>query len=127
MKRERGLRIKTSTIPNAGLGLYTSRIFDNNALIDSYYNGCVQETKQAIHDRYGDEVATYVWCGNKQNCRDAKSTQSNYVRYSNSCTNPNDPRDCNAIINNVGNLRALRLLEPNEEILVDYGAEYLYE
>jgi len=122
-----GLRIKKSTIPNAGLGLYTTKARANNEKLDNYKIGTVRETKQDIDRRYGDGLGQYVWCQNAKNCFDASSTQSNHVRFSNSCDHPGARRKCTGIIRNNGNLRTLRNLRAGEEILVAYGDEYYYE
>lgn len=121
-----GLRIKPSTIPNAGLGLFTTKDRRANEKLDNYKNGTVRETKQTIDSRYGDdlELAIYVWCANSKNCFDAQSTQSNYSRYANSCDVPNNRKPCTGIIKNNGDLRTLRHLKAGEEILVAYGDEY---
>jgi hypothetical protein len=77
-----GLRIKPSTIPNAGLGLFTTKDRIRNEKLDNYKVGTVRETKREIDRRYGNEVGKYVWCANNANCFDARSTQTNWVRTS---------------------------------------------
>ncbi|RYE17660.1 MAG: SET domain-containing protein-lysine N-methyltransferase [Sphingobacteriaceae bacterium] len=117
-----GLRIKPSMIPNAGLGLYTTRPRINNEKLDNYNEGTIRESKAQIDQRYGDNLAQYVWCSSDRNCRDAKSTQSNWSRYANACLQNNQ---CTGIIKNNGNLRTLRPLQAGEEILINYGPEYM--
>jgi hypothetical protein len=123
-----GLRIKPSNIPNAGYGLFTTRDRQKNEKLDDYIrpDGPYMrvQTREEIDAEYGENTAPYVWCGRKNRCWNAKSTQSNWASKANSCDYPGNRKKCTGVIKETGALRTLTKLNAGDEILIRYGRQY---
>lgn len=125
------LQVKRSRVPNAGLGLFTTHAIKvpkkGTKRILQYARESrfmPRETMAAINDRYGDGVGEYVWCKNKNNCFDCRSTQCSNARRANACDRPGHRLTCNAKINNKGCLVATKNIPAGGEIYVPYGRDY---
>lgn len=125
------LQVKKSTIAGAGLGLFTTEP------IKVKKGGTKRIVQYSAHNRYtkrlserdvgriyGDALAVYVWCKNKNECYDAKSTQSTNARRANACDRPGHRRPCNARITHGGYIVAQKSIPKGGEIFVSYGPEY---
>ena len=119
LKRDDGLRIKPSTVPGAGLGLFATEDFRHTDKIAPYTGE--QLTRAAIEERYGDERGEYVLCRDSKRCIDSRATNSSAARYA------NDSRGTEK--RNNARFRALRIeasqrIRPGDEIFVAYGRDY---
>ena len=117
--RDEGLRVKPSTVPGAGLGLFATKDFRPSDKIAAYTGE--QLTRAAIDERYGDERGEYVLCRDSKRCIDSRATNSSAARYA------NDSRGTD--FRNNSRFKALRLeasrrIRPGDEIFVAYGREY---
>ena len=122
LQSERGLRIKLSTIPNAGLGLFASRALPEGHFVD-YTGDRVPLDSDSDGGVYFLEVK-------KGEAIDAARTNSGEGRW------VNDPRGTNKAANaeftlytppggrRRAGLRTTRPMVKGEEILVKYGADY---
>lgn len=128
LKILKGLRIKPSNIPNAGFGLFTTKDRKKNEKLDNYIRPdgpyMKMQTKQELDDLYGDTTVPYVWCGPKNKCYNASSTQSNWAARANSCDYPGKRKVCTGVIKETGALRTTKDLRAGDEILVKYGPDY---
>lgn len=136
--KEEHLRVKPSTIPHAGKGLFAQDVIkpkpkDANKVVFKKgekiadYGGEVL-TKQQLDKRYpGDSLAVYGLQINKNRYIDARSTKAGVARYA------NDPRGSGKSANaklkisratNKGKLEATRPIKENQEVLASYGREY---
>jgi len=119
LKRDEGLRIKPSSVPGAGLGLFATEDFRHTDKIAPYTGE--QLTRAAIEERYGDERGEYVLCRDSKRCIDSRATNSSAARFA------NDSRGTD--FRNNARFRALRLeatrrIRPGDEIFVAYGKDY---
>ena len=121
------LEIKQSHQQGAGYGLFARRRFERNGVITDY--GGTLLSLQEINDRYppdathGDPLRCYVYGITRQWYRDARYTYGSFGRWINM-----PPRGVNANARLVPNrrtltisVRALRHIEPGEEITVAYN------
>ena len=119
LKRDEGLRIKPSSVPGAGLGLFATEDFSRTDNIAPYTGE--QLTRAAVEQRYGDERGEYVLCRDSKRCIDSRATNSSAARFA------NDSRGTD--FRNNARFRALRLeatrrIRPGDEIFVAYGRDY---
>ena len=119
LQRDKGLRIKPSTVPGAGLGLFAPQDFRPSGKIAP--DPGAQLTRAAIEQRYGDERGEYVLCRDSKRCIDSAATNSSAARYA------NDSRGTD--FRNNSRFRALRVeatrrIRPGDEIFVAYGKDY---
>jgi uncharacterized protein len=124
-KSEIGLYLKTSTVPGAGLGLFTVHDIEPDRLITPYIGDVISADEYESRDNgYGLEREDGMIV-------DASSTQSCIARYANMCLPINIERDgCNGN-NSVfeeyeGELWVVstKHIKANEEIFAHYGLEY---
>ena len=80
---KKGLRIKKSGVPGAGLGLFTTREFQKDEHIDTYRGDKLKQDE--LDRRYpGDTTAEYVvQVGKKKRYIDGRKTDSSYARWAN--------------------------------------------
>lgn len=128
VKEKFGIQVKTSTIPNAGSGLFATRPLSEGTRIQ-YARPEDALTIGQVKDRYGPEGrGDYVVC-NSSKCLDARSTQSGHGRY------VNDPRGTRKQANSKltvfqqggqtkGNIRLTKRVKQGQEIFVSYGGNY---
>ena len=120
LRRDQQLRIKTSNIPNAGLGLFTTEDIKRNQRITEYLGEDL--TRSEVERRYPGKAALYVYCKSKNICRDARDSNSSEARFANDgrtdYTNNTYLRPRSYI------LRAKKNIKKGDEILWSYGDEY---
>jgi hypothetical protein len=117
----RGVAIRTSAIPNAGLGVFAREPLPAHRML-AWYRGEVLSKKQ-FEARYpGDAVGTYVL----KACRGIWVDASD-PRYSNWASRLNDVRGTgktpNCELTAKGGLRTLRRIATGEELLLRYAAD----
>lgn len=123
-RNTKGLKIKKSTIPNAGRGLFATRLLKRGEIIP--YGG-VRMTKKQVDTKYGgdDKVAEYVICHNKNRCFDASNTQSGLGRWVNDGVYAGRGKNAEFRTRRTGVfLELIQDVQPGEEILTTYGPEY---
>jgi hypothetical protein len=128
-----GLRVKPSTIPNAGLGLFAAVDIPADTVI-AYYRG-QRLTRKQLDRRYGrHHQGDYVIKIRPNVYIDACNTQSTVARYANTCDVPvrvRAPCRNNAIFlydearNRLELLSCDRPIRRGEEITVSYGDGYV--
>jgi hypothetical protein len=122
------LRVKTSTIPNAGKGLFASTgkntngvVFKKNQIIAPYTGR--EYTKADFETQFpGDQLKPYALLVGRNKYVDAFSTQSSVARYANDCKGSR--KRCNAKLTEAGNLKAKFNIKEGQEILASYGSDY---
>ena len=76
-KKEDGLRVKRSQIPNSGFGLYSTKRFGKGDKITNYTGEKL--TKAAVDARYPGNVTAqymYVMCRSNRECFDARNVDA---------------------------------------------------
>jgi len=134
---KQGVSVETSTIKNAGQGLYALKDFKEGQTI-APYKGEVM-TKKQLDARYpGDTLAPYaVQIGNTRRYIDARKTNSGVARYSNDARNP---KKNNAKLDKNGKrvvIKATKPIKPTsmripgkskrkkaKEVFTDYSGNY---
>lgn len=118
-KNEYKAEIKTSTISNAGYGLFAAGTFDEGDFIDLYCGKYIPATNKVLP--YGFKLQEH-------NCIiDASSSQSCIARYIN-----HDPIRCNCMFKRFQPQEGITLVsvittqkvEKGQEFFIDYGSEY---
>ncbi len=113
------LYVTTSTIPNAGLGLFTSTIIVKDQIITQYEGERL--SLQEYKERYPNGDAIYVFQLSKDVFIDARDVEC-FGRYAN--TKPAFSK-CNAKFTKTGALKAVKKIKVNEEIFVYYGQDFV--
>lgn len=128
LKSEDGLVVKKSTIKGAGMGLFAAVNFKKGKILGSYKADLpflTEKQLQALEKNPDHRAGAYVMCGRSRKCIDAKSTQSQVVRFSNACDfSSKGHHKCNAKLTEQFNLRALKDIKAGSEIFCKYGGEY---
>ena len=122
---EKKLVVKTSTIPDSGMGLFTEVDIPKGTQIVEY-KGRVSSWKEANHD--GGENG-YIFFVNRNHVIDARRMKSSLARYANDARGL---RKVKGLVNNaeyepIGTrvfIKALRNIPAGSEIFVSYGKEY---
>jgi hypothetical protein len=118
-----GLRVKKSTIPGAGKGLFADRDFPANRRIvlygkkSKYMPGPVDLSR--TQDRH-----PYAMCITDKKCWDARSTQSTQARFANGCDKPGHEKPCNAKMTPAAWLVSKKAIRKGDEIFFPYGPDY---
>ena len=124
LKSQDNLRIRASTLPNAGLGLFAaSKVIPRQQNIAPYSGERL--TREQVNSKYGDERAEYVFCANSRHCIDGSKTNSSAARFAND--NRGQRSNSKFVYDNRNqrvNLRSTRQIPPGDEIFVHYGADY---
>lgn len=124
LRQKNGLIVKTSTIPGAGKGLFTTIARAKNANIIEYTGEHLD--RNALNQRYpGDRLAVYAMHINRNHYVDARDPQrSSVARYANDCRR----RACNncrlSVYRGVITLKANRRIAAGEELFASYGRDY---
>ena len=124
LRKHDGLRVKKSTISNAGLGLFAERQFKKGERIARYTGDTM--TRKQQRERYPDGDSQYVLCaGDKSTskCVDARRTNSTPARYANT-TAPGEAKKRNAKLNKSFNLVATKNIPARREIFTSYGVGF---
>ncbi len=121
---DQGLRVKPSTIPGAGRGLFATKTFHRNEKIVRY--GGEHLTGREINARYpGNTVAQYAVKTREGGYIDARNTSAGVARYANHKT---PAQGANAALVSVGRdrvaIEAEKRIQPQHEIFVDYGDDF---
>ena len=112
--------IRTSTIEGAGMGLFARHAIGEEDTI-GYYTGEVI-TEKEFHDPERPFSAYVMWV-TKDHILVGEGPKANYTRYINHDDEPN----AFLIVSSrwkTARFRALRNIEPGEEIFFDYGEDY---
>ena len=123
-KRDEGLRIKPSQIPNAGQGLYATKRFAKGDRIADYT--AEKLTRAQVDNRYpGNVTAEYVLCRSDRECFDGRRTNSSFARFSNDARGSaqfnNNARFTPGAHNRQPIMRAGRVTTAGVEIFTNYG------
>ena len=119
LRRDDGLRIKTSGIPGAGMGLFTARPIQRRGRVVEYEGEDM--TMSEVDARYPG-AGLYVYCKNDTQCRDARVSTSGPARFANDgiTRRLNNAR----MVSGSYDLRAKKRIPAGKEILWDYGPTY---
>lgn len=134
---EDGLAVRPSNIPGAGLGLFTTRSFPAHVIVAKYNLTSAYMAEEDLTRKMDPYLDTsYIWCRDlaEKHCWDARSTQSTIARFANGCdkaatTGKGSKKiKCNAMITRTGDLKTIKRLAKDVEILIPYGPDYwLYQ
>ena len=121
--RDHNLRVKKSSVPNGGLGLYSGTKPIRKGRTITQYTG-EPLSRAAVDERYpGDVTAQYVLCGSKRKCRDARRTdEPGLGRWANDSRGTKKRN--NAKLTSSYTVKSTRTIPPDTEIFVSYGPEY---
>ncbi|KAG5187398.1 hypothetical protein JKP88DRAFT_153606, partial [Tribonema minus] len=128
---ETNLKVAPSTIPGAGLGLFSVKTIEVTRAQRAAgvriikYTG-EQLTNEQVNARYGVGPRPYV-LGLRRPAGmnvDARSTQSSVARYCNAGDRPGHGLTCNARFTETGWLVATRTIPAGAEIITKYGGGY---
>lgn len=130
---EDGLRVKQSTLPNVGMGLFAMRDFSSGSIICEYIGEYI-DTKE-LERRYGNDVGQYaivVANDSRENpiYIDARETNKGYGRFINHVSMSEANAEFVSYPKRSGEkydrvmVEAVRTIKAGEEIFVDYGNEY---
>lgn len=121
--QETGLYVETSGIPNAGLGLYTSRDIPKGTCITEY-KGTKLSVKE-FNEKYGDDgYGAYALGLNRTTVIDACKTSDCLARYICDFTGSGKKPNVKFEVDKGRvEVTALRKIYAGEELLVDYGDE----
>ncbi len=122
-KKELNLRVKDSTVPHGGLGLFTAEKTYKKGEVITPYTGDLL-TKKQVDTRYpGNTTGEYVLCQNENKCVDGrKTTEKGLGRWANSTYKTK--YKSNAKYTSKFNVTATKTIKPGKEILVNYGRDY---
>jgi SET domain-containing protein len=117
---EQDFEIRTSTIQDAGLGLFAKETIHSDDTI-GYYTGEVIEVTQ-LHDSKRASSAYLLWI-----CRNhiivGHGPKANYTRYINHSNQPN----AFLVVSTrwkTARIEAIQTIQPGEEIFFNYGEDY---
>ncbi len=124
---EKDLKIKKSTLPNAGKGLYTERDIKKGERFIEYLGEIITDKeceKRAEKDKYG-----YAFSINKKKVIDAFNTPEALARYANDARGLVKIKGLSnnasyEVWKNRGWIKAEKNIKAGSEIFVSYGAEY---
>ncbi|HVG40203.1 MAG TPA: SET domain-containing protein [Chitinophagaceae bacterium] len=121
---EKYLRIKKSSIPDAGKGLYTTVFIPKHTLIVEY-KGRITTWKEVEYD----STNGYIYTVNTKHVIDAKRTLKALARYANDALGLTRVKgvknNCHFLNDGLRvYIESARDIEAGEEILVDYGKKY---
>lgn len=131
-KKDDGLQVKPSTIPNAGDGLFATRLIPKHTMF-AYSGKRVAENRLNGMGRgagrgWGRQFLPYsisVGRGRQRIVYDACRTNDNVARYVNDPRGTNLPTNASLVERNrKPYLQIDRDIQPGEEILTSYGADY---
>lgn len=121
LKAQKGLRIKKSNIPTAGLGLFTTKFIPAGAVICKYTGDTVIEEDRDWGNPYALQVKerppTYIDASRSNTAEGRYANDGKSVRKNNSYLLYNRRKQ-------EGYLQSARDIQPNEEILCSYGDDY---
>jgi len=123
-KYRKGLRIKQSSIPDAGRGLYAEKDYKQGQIVAQYQGQ--KMTKREVDKKYKEQGDFTVCHGNKPHniCVDAVVTSSSNGRYANVGNATNNTKLKYKAKNKTFRLVATEPISTSREIFADYGDEY---
>ena len=119
LKKDDQLRVKTSKVPHAGLGLYTTKRIRKGRSIAKYTGE--KMSRAAVDKRYGKKRADYVLCRGKK-CIDARRSNSSVARFVNDSRGTK--RKNNTKLTQSFTVKATRNITKGSELLAGYGRDY---
>ena len=120
--RDENLRVKTSGVARAGLGLFSGKKKIKKGKSITKYTGEAM-TRQEVETRYSGKTAQYTLCASKTKCRDARRTdEPGLARWVNDSRGTKKKN--NAKLTQSYTVKATRNIPPNTEIFAGYGADY---
>lgn len=127
LAKEKNLKVKKSTIPNAGQGLFALKTFPKDTSLGEY-KGKVM-SREEFDKKYGDDGGQYGADLGPNKVVDAASTQSTVLRYVNGSDNPKKKLPSNTKFkvkgkNKAVEMRTTKKVEKGQEFLVPYGKGY---
>lgn len=126
LAKEKNLRVKPSTVNNAGKGLFTyKQAIQRGEKIDAFTG---EKTNQAKLDRkYGVySTAEYALCRGPNNCIDSYLTTHGAPRFANDARGSKYKNNSRISFskNKNFNLKSTKRIKPHQEILTNYGDSY---
>ena len=117
-----GIRVKKSTIPGAGFGLFSTKDLKKKHKIGDY-NG-IRMTKQEVEKKYRG-TAEYVIC-DRNRCIDGSDPNSSFVRYINRSERNKVPNATYKNMNNKHNITVMttKSISKGSEIFARYGSTF---
>ncbi len=123
-----GVRVKRSSIPQAGLGLFASRPFAPNEFVSTY--GGEQVTEAQLRQRYENTpyapFGVYTMEVGRDRYVDARNSNSGNARYINDArgTNKTNNTRITRSTNSARKLKTTRRVAAGAEFFVNYGQDY---
>jgi SET domain-containing protein len=119
------LIVKRSTLPGAGKGLFTKTFIAGGSFVIEY-KGRLTTWKDVMA---GKNFNGYVYYINRNHVVDAKGCKECIARYANDAKGITKVKglsnNCSyTVINNKVFIKAIKNIQPGEELLVSYGKEY---
>ena len=125
LANEDNLRVKPSTIRNAGKGLYSwKKPFKRNHYIEEYTGEKTNLKK--LDQKYGAKtVVQYSICDGPRRCWDAYKTTDGAPRFANDARGTkNKNNSCFRVKDKKIFLQSTTGIKPHQEIFADYGGDY---
>jgi uncharacterized protein len=121
------LEVKPSTLPNAGLGLFTKKDIKKGTRIIEYLGEVI--TEKELDRRAENDIYGYAFYISKRKVIDAYYTPDEIARYANDANGiervPGIRNNCSyEIWKNRGWITAEKNIPAGAEIFVSYGADY---
>jgi SET domain-containing protein len=122
---EKQLIVKRSILPGTGKGLFTKSFIARGSFIIEY-KGRVTTWKDVLA---GKDFNGYVYYINRKHVVDAKPCKECIARYANDARGIVRLKGLNnncsyKVVNNKVFIKAIKNIQPSEELLVSYGKEY---
>ncbi len=119
------LKVKTSTLPKCGKGLFTKVFIPKGSLITEY-KGKITTWKDVDHDG-GNNL--YIFSVSKNHVIDANGNTSDFAHFANDASGltklPGVKNNCQYVVKKKRVfIEAIKNIEANAEIFVGYGKEY---
>ena len=121
------LKVKKSTLPDAGKGLFTMNEIKKGQIVCEYEGERI--TWAQATDRNDVDKGGYVYFINNKNCIDAYEYKDTFGRYANDAAGVERIPGCRNnstydVVKNRVYIRATRNIKAGEEIFVSYGRSY---
>jgi hypothetical protein len=125
MKNNKHLVVKRSTLPRSGKGLFTKAFIPKHAKV-AEYKGKITTWKDVDHD---DGMNPYIYYVNRNHVIDAKNSKSSLAHFANDANGMSKVKQVRnnsayTVENKRVFIKAIKDIQPGEEILVGYGKEY---
>ncbi len=122
---EKNLKVKKSTLPGAGKGLFTTKFIPKGSRI-AEYKGKVTTWKEVDHQ---DGLNAYIYYINRHHVIDSSMHKKNLARYANDAKGSENGirlmNNCRFVTEGTRVfMESKKDIHPHSEILVGYGKEY---